>query len=138
MTRVRLNSTLQEQHSHVEFAWRIGKGKAVSKCLDAVASCKSAPIKAGIKLTSSCVPCLSAGWTLAITEGSLENVFCPSVACTKERATKEGKTDHGDKGITPALVESVVGKLLRERWERVKENRIVETGAKRLFLSVLS
>ena len=50
---------------------------------------------------------------------------------------KEGKTDHGDKAITPALVESVVGKLMRERWERVKENRIVETGAQRVFLSVL-
>ena len=136
MTRVRLNSTLQEQHSHVGSAWKIGKEKAVFKCLDAVASCMSASTKDGIKLTSSCVPCLSAGWTLAITEGSLENVFCPSVVCTKERATKEGKTDHGDRGITPALVESVVGKLLRERWERVKENRIVETGAQRVCLSL--
>ncbi|KAI0995022.1 hypothetical protein K3495_g13158, partial [Podosphaera aphanis] len=77
--------------------------------------CPHPDITSRLELTSSCVPCLSAGWTLAITEGSLENVFCPSVVCTKERATKEGKTDHGDKGITPAVVESVVGKLLRER-----------------------
>jgi hypothetical protein len=80
------------------------------------------------KLTYSCLPCLSACWTLAITEGSLENVFCPSVVCTKERATKDSKADIADKGVTPALVESVVGKTLRERWERIKENRIIETG----------
>lgn len=80
------------------------------------------------KLTYSCLPCLSACWTLAITEGSLENVFCPSVVCTKERATKDSKADNADKGVTPALVESVVGKTLRERWERIKENRIIETG----------
>jgi len=80
------------------------------------------------KLTDSCLPCLNACWTLAITEGSLENVFCPSVVCTKERATKDSKADNADKGVTPALVESVVGKTLRERWERIKENRIIETG----------
>jgi len=76
----------------------------------------------------SCLPCLGACWTLAITEGSLENVFCPSVICTKERATKDSKADNADKGVTPTLVESVVGKTLRERWERIKENRIIETG----------
>jgi hypothetical protein len=80
------------------------------------------------RLTSSCLPCLNACWTLAITEGSLENVFCPSVVCTKERATKDSRADNADKGVTPALVESVVGKTLRERWERIKENRIIETG----------
>jgi E3 ubiquitin-protein ligase RNF14 len=79
-------------------------------------------------LMHSCLPCLSACWTLAITEGSLENVFCPSVDCTKERATKEGKSNNADTGITPDLVESVVGNILRERWERIKENRIIETG----------
>ena len=79
-------------------------------------------------LTESCLPCLSACWTLAVTEGSLENVFCPSVVCTKERATKDRKADNADKGVTPSLVESVVGKTLRERWERIKENRIIETG----------
>jgi hypothetical protein len=81
-----------------------------------------------LPLTDSCVPCLSSGWTLAITEGSLENVFCPSVACTKERALKEEKTENEHKVITAELVESVVGKTLRERWEWVKENRIMETG----------
>jgi E3 ubiquitin-protein ligase RNF14 len=80
------------------------------------------------ELTYSCLPCLNACWTLAITEGSLENVFCPSVVCTKERATKDSRAENADKGVTPALVESVVGKTLRERWERIKENRIIETG----------
>lgn len=50
------------------------------------------------------------------------------MSCTKERATKDTKADEVDKGIGPALVESVVGKILRERWERIKENRIIETG----------
>jgi hypothetical protein len=135
--QVKHNQTLQGPHFHVEYAWRIGKERAVSRCRVAAASCKYSLGHARLDLTNSCVPCLSSGWTLAITEGSLENVFCPSVACTKERATKEGKTDHGDKGITPTLVESVVGKTLRERWERVKENRIVETGEQHLFFNGL-
>lgn len=50
------------------------------------------------------------------------------MVCTKERATKDSKADNADKGVTPALVQSVVGKALRERWERIKENRIIETG----------
>lgn len=79
----------------------------------------------------SCVPCLSSGWTLAITEGSLENVYCPSVTCTKQRATKEGKVDDGESGVDAQLVESVVGPSLRERWERIKENRKAETGENR-------
>jgi E3 ubiquitin-protein ligase RNF14 len=79
-------------------------------------------------LMSSCVPCLSSGWSLAITEGSLENVFCPSLSCTKERATKEGKVDDGGGLITASLVETVVGKSLRERWEWITENRRAETG----------
>lgn len=76
----------------------------------------------------SCVPCLSSGWTLAITEGSLENVYCPSVTCTKSRATKGGRLEETDVGIDSELVESVVGKDLRERWEWIKENRKAETG----------
>jgi E3 ubiquitin-protein ligase RNF14 len=79
-------------------------------------------------LTCSCVPCLSSGWTLAITEGSLENVFCPSVTCTKERAIKEDKTGDCGSAITASLVESVVGQGLRERWEWITENRKAETG----------
>lgn len=71
---------------------------------------------------------MSSGWTLAITEGSLENVYCPSVTCTKSRATKGGKLDDTENGIDSALVESVVGKNLRERWEWIKENRKAETG----------
>ena len=36
--------------------------------------------------------------------------------------------DDSEVGIDPALVESVVGKDLRERWEWIKENRKAETG----------
>ena len=126
--QVRCNQTLKRRRSHVVSAWKTGKAKAASRCQVVDVSCASLIIEHGMMLIFSCLPCLSACWTLAITEGSLENVFCPSVVCTKERATKDSKADNADKGVTPALVQSVVGKALRERWERIKENRIIETG----------
>jgi E3 ubiquitin-protein ligase RNF14 len=89
-------------------------------------------------LTCSCVPCLSSGWTLAITEGSLENVFCPSVTCTKERAIKEDKTGDCGSTITASLIESVVGQGLRERWEWITENRKAETGGSWALEKLLS
>jgi E3 ubiquitin-protein ligase RNF14 len=82
----------------------------------------------------SCTPCLSSCWTLAITEGTLESVSCPSVSCTKKRATRTTATgqpvENGiDFGETDAeLVESVVGKDLRTRWERLKEKRRADLG----------
>nr|XP_018267239.1 uncharacterized protein I303_01224 [Kwoniella dejecticola CBS 10117]OBR89397.1 hypothetical protein I303_01224 [Kwoniella dejecticola CBS 10117] len=72
-----------------------------------------------------CTPCLSSCWSLAITEGSLENVSCPSVSCTKQRALRE-RGEAMDNDITSDLIESVVGKSLRERWEDVKEKRKAE------------
>ncbi|WWC86300.1 uncharacterized protein L201_001173 [Kwoniella dendrophila CBS 6074] len=72
-----------------------------------------------------CTPCLSSCWSLAITEGSLENVSCPSISCTKQRALRD-RGETVDNEIDVELVESVVGKTLRERWEEVKEKRIAE------------
>lgn len=72
-----------------------------------------------------CTECLGECWTLAISEGTLEAVACPSVACVKQRATNE-KASRLDQGVTAPLVEKVVGKELRERWEVFKDRRIVE------------
>ncbi|OCF41788.1 hypothetical protein I317_04394 [Kwoniella heveanensis CBS 569] len=71
-----------------------------------------------------CTPCLSSCWSLAITEGSLESVSCPSVSCTKTRALRDRAEVVG--GVDADLVESVVGKDLRERWEDIKERRKAE------------
>ncbi|WVQ62143.1 uncharacterized protein L199_000281 [Kwoniella botswanensis] len=73
-----------------------------------------------------CTPCLSSCWSLAITEGSLENVSCPSVSCTKQRALRDRGESGGENEIDGEMVESVVGKELRERWEDVKEKRKAE------------
>ncbi|WWC66318.1 uncharacterized protein I206_100219 [Kwoniella pini CBS 10737] len=72
-----------------------------------------------------CTPCLSSCWSLAITEGSLENVSCPSVSCTKQRALRE-RGAAMDNDVTADLVESVVGSSLKDRWEDVKEKRKAE------------
>ncbi|AFR97948.1 E3 ubiquitin-protein ligase RNF14 [Cryptococcus neoformans C23] len=72
-----------------------------------------------------CTECLGECWTLAISEGTLEAVACPSVACVKQRATNE-KASLLDQGVTAQLVEKVVGKELREKWEIFKDRRIVE------------
>ncbi|WVQ82772.1 hypothetical protein IAT38_004904 [Cryptococcus sp. DSM 104549] len=73
-----------------------------------------------------CTQCLNDCWTLAITEGTLESVACPSPACVKRRATRDSK-EEADDDVDPELVESVVGKELRVRWEELKQRRIVET-----------
>ncbi|KAL0252531.1 hypothetical protein I308_101923 [Cryptococcus tetragattii IND107] len=72
-----------------------------------------------------CTECLGDCWTLAISEGTLEAVACPSVSCVKQRATN-GKASLLDQGITAQLVEKVVGKELREKWEVFKDRRIAE------------
>ncbi|WVQ88175.1 hypothetical protein IAS59_001909 [Cryptococcus gattii] len=72
-----------------------------------------------------CTECLGDCWTLAISEGTLEAVACPSVSCVKQRATNE-KASLLDQGITAQLVEKVVGKELREKWEVFKDRRIAE------------
>ncbi|WVR05929.1 hypothetical protein IAU60_002955 [Kwoniella sp. DSM 27419] len=71
-----------------------------------------------------CTPCLSSCWSLAITEGSLESVSCPSVSCTKTRALRD-RAEAVD-SVDAELVESVVGKELRVRWEDIKERRKAE------------
>lgn len=85
-------------------------------------------------MTYSCTPCLSSCWSLAIKEGTLENVSCPSVSCTKKRAARPGQAPaenqekEKDTGTDGDLVESVVGKELRARWEMLKEKRRADLG----------
>ena len=76
-------------------------------------------------LTFSCTPCLSSCWSLAIEEGTLENVSCPSVSCVKTRATQSAQAQDD---FDAELVESVVGKELRDRWLELKEKRKAEIG----------
>lgn len=80
---------------------------------------------------TSCTPCLSSCWSLAIEEGTLENVSCPSVGCVKQRATRDPRAAQGDQGkleTDATLVGSVVGSELRVRWEELKERRKAEIG----------
>ena len=70
-----------------------------------------------------CTDCLSSCWSLAIKEGSVENVACPSFDCVKSRGS-EPKCG----GMSVALVTQVVGEEWTERWEFLRSKRIVETG----------
>ncbi|KAH8077783.1 hypothetical protein HD553DRAFT_165373, partial [Filobasidium floriforme] len=98
-----------------------------------------------------CKECLSACWTLAIKEGNVESVACPSVTCTKRRVDRQnrvrepalggGKLEGTDTGaeakdragqgsaggeVELRLVEEVVGVELRERLEWLKRKKRVE------------
>ncbi|WWD17839.1 hypothetical protein CI109_102283 [Kwoniella shandongensis] len=75
-----------------------------------------------------CTPCLNSCWSLAITEGTLESVSCPSVSCVKRRATRD-RTDASEDDVDAGLIESVVGEGLRDRWEELKERRKAEIAA---------
>ena len=81
-----------------------------------------------IDMNHSCTPCLSSYWCLAIDEGTLENVACPSIDCVKERAKQETARSE----IDPDLVAEVVGLELKDRWEELKERRRAEIGECRL------
>ena len=79
----------------------------------------------------SCVPCLNSCWTLAINEGTLESVSCPSITCIKTRSTRDTKlrpTEAEGFATDPELVKSVVGESLKVRWEQLKERRKGEIG----------
>ena len=97
------------------------------------------------------MPCLNSCWSLAIKEGTLENVSCPSVSCIKTRVSSHprepsaaaGSPDGSESEKTDVdsdLVETVVGKELRRRWEQLRECRKAEIGehsqpvAKRLLI----
>ncbi|TXT10734.1 hypothetical protein VHUM_02239 [Vanrija humicola] len=80
-----------------------------------------------------CHSCLHGFWALAIQEGSLTNVACPSVDCVKARAARPVEhaaavfDDKRSDGITAAVVESVVGKELVKRWHTLSAKRLIET-----------
>ena len=81
--------------------------------------------------------CLKSCWSLAIEEGTLENVSCPSISCVKSRVVRDPRaalaTDIAQNppssiDVRPDLVQIVVGKDLRQRWEQLKERRKAEAG----------
>ena len=99
---------------------------------------------------------------MAIKEGNVESVACPSVTCTKRRVDRQnrvrepaldgGKLEGMDSGVEAKegagqglaggevelrLVEEVVGVELRERLEWLKRKKRVENG-KRLPLTTRS
>ncbi|BEJ11475.1 hypothetical protein CspHIS471_0108970 [Cutaneotrichosporon sp. HIS471] len=86
-----------------------------------------------------CYSCLSSFWTLAITEGTLENVACPSIGCVKARAAE--KVDHAAgafaeeraDGIGPDVVASVVGQEMADRWQMLSEKRLVDQNPEYTF-----
>ncbi|WVQ70866.1 hypothetical protein IAR50_000391 [Cryptococcus sp. DSM 104548] len=71
-----------------------------------------------------CTQCLSDCWTLAITEGTLESVACPSPPCVKQRALRDKMDSSSD--VPPDLLENVVGPELKDRWATLKERRMAE------------
>jgi E3 ubiquitin-protein ligase RNF14 len=87
----------------------------------------------GAQTDFSCFSCLSSFWELAITEGTLENVACPSVGCVKARAHE--KVDHAAgafaeqraDGIGHEVVASVVGEEMAVRWQMLSEKRLVDS-----------
>ncbi|KAL1409025.1 hypothetical protein Q8F55_005849 [Vanrija albida] len=80
-----------------------------------------------------CHSCLNGFWTLAIQEGTLANVACPSVDCVKARSARPVEhaaavfDDDRSDGITAAVVESVVGPELVRRWHTLSAKRLIET-----------
>ncbi|GMK54875.1 hypothetical protein CspeluHIS016_0114610 [Cutaneotrichosporon spelunceum] len=86
-----------------------------------------------------CHSCLSSFWALAITEGTLENVACPSIGCVKARAAD--KVDHTAgafaeqraDGIGPDIVASVVGQEMADRWQMLSEKRLVDQNPEYTF-----
>lgn len=89
---------------------------------------------------------MSACWLLAIKEGSIENVACPSIECVKKRAKRDAANRPSDTPVVidvkidqvPAstgeveveleLVEKVVGREMSERLKWLREKRRVENG----------
>ena len=95
----------------------------VASVFPASVSCERTYI-ARIRLTRSCTPCLHACWSLAISEGTLESVSCPSPSCVKTRATSSTAAQRDE--MDPELVRSVVGDELYARWQDLKEKRRAE------------
>ncbi|EKD01162.1 regulation of translational termination-related protein [Trichosporon asahii var. asahii CBS 8904] len=78
-----------------------------------------------VKLPCSCVSCqecIVAFWSLAIKEGAVDNVVCPSVECVKKR-----------RALDAATVEAVVGPEATKRWQRLSEKRLVDRDKRYCF-----
>lgn len=78
-----------------------------------------------VKLPCGCVfcqECIVAFWSLAIKEGAVDSVVCPSVECVKERRALDAST-----------VESVVGPEATKRWQNLSEKRLVDRDKRYCF-----
>lgn len=80
---------------------------------------------------------MSACWGLAITEGTIENVSCPSPQCVKQRTSRDPQSGETQDELSADLVESVVGKEARERWQELKDKRMAEIGKTFVYLDSL-
>lgn len=69
-----------------------------------------------------CQECIVAFWSLAIKEGAVDSVVCPSVECVKER-----------RSLDAATVEAVVGRELTKRWQSLCEKRLVDRDKRYCF-----
>ena len=93
----------------------------------------------------SCRTCLASCWTLAITEGDVGAVSCPSVECVKKRTStaplpspelevdvvreeEEAKRKGEEEFEFGEVVRDLLGEESHERWVRLKEKKRVESG----------
>lgn len=81
---------------------------------------------------SFCLTCLVSYFTLLITEGLVESVHCPDLACVKNRSQQAkngftGKERVGD--VTKQELVEIVGEDLVKRWERLAEKKLIESGS---------
>jgi hypothetical protein len=79
-----------------------------------------------------CSNCLISYFTLLIREGLVRSVHCASVRCMKERVTwgkqARKKDERGPGHVSGEELEGIVGKELRERYDKLLEKMRVESG----------
>jgi E3 ubiquitin-protein ligase RNF14 len=106
------------------------------KCIVADRNLETTRIDSRV-FTTSCHDCLQSCWSLAIREGTLSNVACPSFDCTKARVKRDQDRAENPTQQTPDagdptdyvgddLLSKVVGDVLAERFKRLKEKKRVE------------
>lgn len=108
-------------------------------------------------LRPSCRPCLTSCWTLAIEEGDVKSVSCPSVDCVKRRATTAAAPPTAVEIIVsdpavPSLadepsgvvvdfrsvVRDLLGDELYDRWIRLAEKKRIESDPTFTFCPIAS
>jgi hypothetical protein len=104
------------------------------------------PLMPALLRLDSCRPCLTSCWTIAIEEGDVKSVACPSVDCVKKRATASAPAPVveivvSDATVTSAaddppvvtvdfgsVVRDLLGDELYDRWVRLAEKKRIESG----------